>query len=436
MPIIEALERGSEVVETWRVLLVPFISSCSLLTQCGVTQFFFRVFNSVVALLAPLAQSHLKTSLSEEGKLLAVQCLSLVLRPPSCRIATGPPLPAHRILASGKLRITLGNAASLLLGIAREEKFKTLRVAALGALSHLHACARHPDALGFFFPGIALGLSSIAQSDYKAGSAVVAAACSCWRIVALCVLSDEAMDDILPSLSVSSGKSSSVVEAWMSSRSKATCHSTAKTRVSSNPLWSVDNAGSEIPFERNENWAKMTMGKLGTLLSALLSHPSHEWSWKARLERARWSAAMLVHCKRALSVAGPAKDSLMGDIVCATGDDDVRVRSLAMAWLKRVCGAAVSGEKISSSASWIRSVRPLLIRSTIRIADEMGAMSEGGCAQEARIRVLLRNARSHIRLLGREDNTTGVAISKVVSSLARLGRINCNAQSLQPRRRE
>ena len=104
-------------------------------------------------------QGRLSTAVSEESKLDAVEALRTLFEaaPPGAL-----PPPDDR-----SWRMVLGHCVSLLLEVARRERLRPLRVAAMEAVGLLCAAVRDADLLACFLPGLSTALVEVAASDYK-----------------------------------------------------------------------------------------------------------------------------------------------------------------------------------------------------------------------------------------------------------------------------
>jgi len=236
------------------------------------------LFSTLCCLIssAPVAANELLTvaKVCDEIKLETVRCLCKLLP------AASSVLIAH--FYSAESVPLLGHAVTVLLGLARYESMRKLRVEALNCLVDIAFCNRSDmtgpcgDIFAAFLPGIVSSLTAIITGDPKQGHTVTCAAITAFRNLVCLVLND-------------------------SNLATAAVHDASLT---SGSQLKAENGGSDqsskcanLVVRRTREWAESTSEKLSLVIDKItvVATDSH---WKVRLAMVELAESILMTCTR------------------------------------------------------------------------------------------------------------------------------------------
>ena len=226
------------------------------------TNLFYDLFSTLCCLVSvPTATSLDIAPVCEELKLETVRCLTAL-----CNAAS---LELIRQFYQTQNVPLLGHSVTVLLGLARQESMRTLRVAALRCLvvvarADCRVTAKvMGDIFAAFLPGIVSSLAAVITGDPKQGHSVTCSAITAWWKIVVLVLGDANLE---------------VASTSAVARSSADKH-------------------ENLMVKRSKDWVESVAEKL-KLLMEMIVKVADDANWRVRLAMVEQAENLLLNCTK------------------------------------------------------------------------------------------------------------------------------------------
>jgi len=226
------------------------------------TNLFCDMFSTLCCLISvPTSASLDIAPVCEELKLETVRCIIAVCNAASLELSAAFYQPENIPL--------LGHAVTVLLGLARNESMRTLRVAALRCLVLVSradckiTAQLTGDIFAAFLPGIVSLLAAIITGDPKQGHSVTCSAITAWWKIIVLVLGDANLE----------------------------------VSASSSPDESLTRRCENLMVKRSKDWVESVAEKL-KLLTDKLVKVSNDFNWRVRLAMVELAENLLMNCTK------------------------------------------------------------------------------------------------------------------------------------------
>jgi len=222
---------------------------------------FYDLFSTLCCLISvPTSESLNVAPVCEELKLGTVHCITALCH------AASPEL--SRQFYQPQTVPLLGHAVTVLLGLARHESMRALRVAALRCLIVVArtdckvTASLTGDIFAAFLPGIVSSLAAIITGDPKQGHSVTCCAITAWWKIVVLVMGDVNLEAATTS----------------SSQSTTSDH-------------------KNLMVKRTKDWVEPVAQKL-KLLTEKIVKVAHDGNWRVRLAMVELAENLLMNCTK------------------------------------------------------------------------------------------------------------------------------------------
>lgn len=226
------------------------------------TNLFYDLFSTLCCLISvPTATSLDIAPVCEELKLETVRCLTALCNVASLELV-------QQFYQAGNIPL-LGHSVTVLLGLARHESMRSLRVAALCCLVLVAranckiTATLTSDIFAAFLPGIVSSLAAVITGDPKQGHSVTCSAITAWWKIIVLVLGDANLE---------SAATSSVIQ------SSTTKH-------------------ENLMVKRSKDWVESVAEKL-KLLTEKIVKVADDTNWRVRLAMVELAENLLLNCTK------------------------------------------------------------------------------------------------------------------------------------------
>jgi len=223
---------------------------------------FYDLFSTLCCLVSvPTSASLEVAAVCEELKLEAVRCITALCNASSLELV-------REFYRPGSIPL-LGHAVTVLLGLARYESMRALRVAALQCLvvvarADCKVTAKLTgDIFAAFLPGIVSSLAAVITGDQKQGYSITCSAITAWWKITVLVLGD-----------------ANIVET-----SATSCSQTSPSEH------------ENLMVRRTDDWVESVAEKM-RLLTEKIVKVSNDANWRVRLAMVELAEHVLINCTK------------------------------------------------------------------------------------------------------------------------------------------